>query len=135
VLDTNVLVSGIAYPHGLPGAIVSMWRNGSLEVTLSPYLLDEFRRVLPRLSRNTLSAAEIDRLVDTFLFSADIVVPSEVVASVRDSKDDPVLALLAESGAEALVTGDKDLLALADRYPILTPAEFWRRYGGATGRP
>jgi len=28
------------------------------------------------------------------------------------------------SGAEALVTGDNDLLALREKYPIVTPAEF-----------
>jgi putative PIN family toxin of toxin-antitoxin system len=129
VLDTNVLVSGIAYPYGFSGRIVSMWRNGSLEVILSPYLLDEFRRVLPRLSKNTLSAAEIDRLIDTFLFVSDVIEPGEMAGSVRDSKDDPILALLVESKAEALITGDKDLRVLVDKYPILTPAEFWARYG------
>ncbi|MDR1015465.1 MAG: putative toxin-antitoxin system toxin component, PIN family [Coriobacteriales bacterium] len=55
--------------------------------------------------------------------------PHEIAHSVRDSKDDPILALLVESKAEALIAGDKDLLILADRYPILAPAEFWTRYG------
>jgi len=32
-----------------------------------------------------------------------------------------------ESQAEALVTGDKDLLSLADQYPIFSPAEFSKR--------
>jgi len=32
--------------------------------------------------------------------------------------------------ADYLITGDKDLLALGGRYPILTPAEFWERHGG-----
>ena len=35
-----------------------------------------------------------------------------------------------ETGAEYLITGDKDLLALAGHYPIVTPAEFWARHGG-----
>jgi putative PIN family toxin of toxin-antitoxin system len=129
VIDTNVLVSGVAYPYGFSGKIVSMWRSGSLKVTLSPYLLNEFKRVLPRLSKNTLSAAEVGQLADTFLFIADVIEPSEMTGFVRDSKDDPILALLVESKAEALITGDKDLLALADHYPILTPAEFWEKYG------
>jgi len=29
-----------------------------------------------------------------------------------------------------LITGDKVLLALGDRYPIRTPAEFWAAHGG-----
>jgi len=40
-----------------------------------------------------------------------------------------VLATLRASGADYLITGDKDLLALADRYPIVTPAAFWARHG------
>jgi predicted nucleic acid-binding protein len=49
VLDTNVLVSGLAYPGSIPGRIVSLWRQGGLDVVLSRYILDETVRVLPRL--------------------------------------------------------------------------------------
>ncbi|NCA90917.1 MAG: DNA-binding protein, partial [Gammaproteobacteria bacterium] len=28
------------------------------------------------------------------------------------------------------ITGDKDLLALAGDYPVVTPAEFWARHAG-----
>jgi predicted nucleic acid-binding protein len=40
-----------------------------------------------------------------------------------------VLGTLLASEAQYLITGDKDLLALADRYPIVTPAQFWARHG------
>lgn len=33
--DANVLVSGLAYPGGVPGQIVGTWRQGGLEVVLS----------------------------------------------------------------------------------------------------
>jgi predicted nucleic acid-binding protein len=49
VLDTNVLLSGIAYPASMPGKILAAWRSGSVDVVLSDYILDELRRVLPRL--------------------------------------------------------------------------------------
>jgi predicted nucleic acid-binding protein len=39
-----------------------------------------------------------------------------------------VLALMLASGADLLVTGDKDLLALAQHHPILTPAAFCARH-------
>jgi predicted nucleic acid-binding protein len=32
--------------------------------------------------------------------------------------------------ADYLITGDKDLLALGETYPIVTPAAFWERHGG-----
>lgn len=130
VLDTNFLVSGLAYPGSIPGRIVHIWRQGGLDVILSRYILDEMVRVLPRLSRITLSAAEIRDLADSFLFLADIVEPSsQEDASLRDPNDQAVLATLQASKATYLITGDKDLLALAARYPIVTPAEFWERHG------
>ncbi|THF64880.1 putative toxin-antitoxin system toxin component, PIN family [Pseudothauera nasutitermitis] len=131
VLDTNVLVSGLAYPGSVPGRIVAAWRQGALDVALSRYILDELVRVLPRLSRVSLSAAEIRDLADSLMFLADVVEPGGAEDDqLRDPADQPVLQTLLAGKAHYLVTGDKDLLALADRYPIVTPAEFWTRHGG-----
>ncbi|MDR2163073.1 MAG: hypothetical protein LBO70_03930 [Clostridiales Family XIII bacterium] len=47
----------------------------------------------------------------------------------RISADRRILGTLIASGAEYLVTGDKDLTALADRFPIVTPKAFWDRHG------
>jgi putative PIN family toxin of toxin-antitoxin system len=130
VLDTNVLVSGLAYPGSVPGRIVSVWRQGGLDVVLSRYILDEMSRVLPRLTRAGLSFDEIRDLVDSFMFLADIV-ESDCVRdeSLRDPADQQVLGTLLASKADYLITGDKDLLALAEKYPIVTPATFWERHG------
>lgn len=136
VLDTNVLLSGIAYPASVPGKIIAAWRQGSLDVSLSVYILDELRRVLPRLAhRHGLSEPEMDDLADLLALQAELVEPVAVTgADLRDPNDQPVLGtLLAVIGiteAIYLITGDKDLLAVADRYPILTPAEFWSRHTG-----
>ncbi len=131
VLDTNVLVSGLAYPGSVPGRIVSAWREGGLEVVLSRYILDELVRVLPRLPKVGLSTAEIRDLADSLMFLADFVDPvGTQEAALRDPADQPVLWTLLVAKADYLVTGDKDLLALAAQYPILAPAEFWSRHGG-----
>lgn len=131
VLDTNVLVSGLAYPGSIPGRIVTAWRQGGLDVVLSRYILDELARVLPRLSRVSLSVDEIRDLVDSFMFLADIVEPAGAQDDqLRDRADQPVLRTLLAGDANYLITGDKDLLVLTPRYPIVTPAEFWMRHGG-----
>lgn len=130
VLDTNVLVSGLTYPASIPGRIVNVWCLGGVDVILSRYILEEVSWVLPRLSHNTLTADEIRDLVDSFIFLADIVDPAaQQDLSLRDPADQPVLGTLLASGADYLVTGDKDLLALANRHPIVTPARFWERHG------
>ncbi len=139
VLDTNVIVAGVAYPAGAPGRIVSAWRSGALDVVLSPWILAECARVLPRLRPTAhWTPAEIAEWVDAMAFAAECIDPDAASllqaadAGMRDAADEPVLAALLAallaSGADLLVTGDKDLLALAQQHPILTPAEFCTRH-------
>jgi len=136
VLDTNVLLSGIAFPGSVPGKIMSAWRLGSLEVVLSDFILDELRRVLPRLShRHGLTSAEIDDLLDILSIQAEVLephVPDEEL--LRDVNDLPLLGTLLAAvqmgSINYLITGDKDLLVLGDRYPVISPADFWTRHGG-----
>lgn len=136
VLDTNVLVSGIAYPASVPGRILTAWRHGSVEVLLSSFILEELRRVLPRLAhRHGLGSREIDDLVDILAIQAEVVEPgADIDPELRDFDDQPVLqtllAALAAARADYLITGDKDLLVLAARYPVVTPAQFWAAHGG-----
>jgi putative PIN family toxin of toxin-antitoxin system len=136
VLDTNVLLSGIAYPASVPGKIMSAWRYGSIEVLLFAYILEELRRVLPRLAnRHGLTSAEIEDLVDALSLQAEIIEPLPVAdPELRDIDDQPVLgtllAALKISDVNYLITGDKDLLVLSVRYPIVTPANFWALHAG-----
>ncbi len=116
---------------------MAAWRyHGSIEVLLSPYILDELRRVLPRLKhRHGLSPVEIDDLVDVLSIQAELIEPStSTEPGLRDANDQPVLgtllAALNTTGADYLITGDKDLLALTEHYPIITPAQFWSTHAG-----
>ncbi len=73
---------------------------------------------------------EIDDLIDALAIQAEIIEPlPEPDSALRDTQDQPVLgtllAALQSSGADYLITGDKGLLALADRYRIVAPAQFW----------
>ena len=135
VLDTNVLVSGLAYPTSVPGRIVGAWRGGRLDVVQSRFILAELLRVLPRLNHR-LQWRDEDMLdmVDTLALLADLVEPSAEAApmggpALRDPADGPVLGTLLASGADYLVTGDKNLLVLAPHYAIVTPVWFWTQHG------
>lgn len=125
VLDTNVLVSGLAYPEGVPGRIVAAWNQKALTVVLSQHILSEVVRVLPRLSRTVLTEAAMRDLYDSLSLTADIVEPDqEKDPDLRDPDDQPVLATLRVANADYLITGDKDLLALSNTHPIITPSAF-----------
>ena len=123
VLDTHVLLSGIAYPGSIAGKLLAAWRYGALEVVLSGTILDERRRVLPRLAhRLGLSAQEIDDLINALAIQAEVVEPEIVLdPELTDEYVQPVLG--------TLISGDKALLALRDRCPIRTPAVFWTAHG------
>jgi putative PIN family toxin of toxin-antitoxin system len=131
VLDTNVLVSGLMLPESVPGKIVAAWRGAQFELVLSEPLLDEIGRVLsyPRIQdRLGWGKDEIANFLLLPRFKSDVVdIAQEKGRRTRDPGDDPVLATLLASGADCLVSGDGDLLALRDRYPVLTPADFARR--------
>lgn len=134
ILDTNVLLSGIAYPASIPGKILAAWRHGSIDVVLSDYILDELNRVLPRLqARHRLTTEEMEDLLDILRIQAEIITPDQdPCPELRDQQDQPVLgtllAALRHAGADYLITGDNDLLVLSGQYPILSPAIFWQKH-------
>ena len=130
VLDTNVLISGSVYPASIPGKVLQLSRRGAFELPLSHYILDEVARVLPRFPRFKLAPDEVRDLIDSFFSFARFVEPSsEQEPSLRDAADQQIFGTLRAANADYLITGDKDLLALSDRYPIVTPAQFWSRHG------
>ncbi len=135
VLDTNVLLSGIAYPQSIPGKLLLAWRQGAFELLLSEYIIEDFRRVMPRLAhRHGLLSAEVDDLIESWMLQVALLEPATSDdVMVRDAADVAVLGTFIAARALGspcyLVTGDKDLLALAGEYSIVTPAAFWARHG------
>ena len=131
VLDTNVLVSGLMFPGGVPGRIVEAWFGARFDVVSSREQLEEVARVLayPK-TRRTLGWDDrrIEVFVEGLYLNTDLAQPeSATFAGLRDDSDLPILGALVSSGADVLVTGDQDLLVLRNRYRIETPAEFLRR--------
>ena len=131
VLDTNVLLSGLMVPEGTPGRIVRAWAEVRFEVALSLNQLAEIGRALeyPKIRRKLgWDDQKIELFIKQLYIRAEVIELGPLSVEVlRDPDDAPILATLAAAKADVLVTGDRDLLALRDRYPIETPAEFVRR--------
>jgi putative PIN family toxin of toxin-antitoxin system len=125
VLDPNVLVSAILSRRGPPGQIVSRWLGGELELIVSELLLRELARALeyPKL-RARAKADEASELL-LLLRERAVLSPDPAPAPQRstDPNDDYLLAL-AESERAVVVSGDQDLIGLADEFPIFTPRAF-----------
>ena len=119
----------------MPDKIVAAWRNGSIELLLSQYIFEDLRRVIPRLHhRHGPTGDEIDDLVDLLSILAETIEPDDPDESaLRDSQDMPVLGTLIAGvrshSVHYMITGDKDLLVLSKRYPILSQGDFWAQHG------
>jgi putative PIN family toxin of toxin-antitoxin system len=125
-LDTNVLVSAFA-TRGLCADLV----NAILaehELVVGETVLMELRRVLKQKLR---APSETIEEVDSFLRrEASVVQGGPVLAlDLRDANDRRVLSEAVEARVDVLVTGDRDLLDIAQTSSVLVldPRGLWKR--------
>lgn len=126
VLDANVLVSALLSPRGAPARLLSAWLEGVFEIVASPALLAELQRVLqyPKL-RERITSNDADAFLALLARAAIIAPDTDDPPPIRAADvDDDYLISLAASQNAVLVTGDKQLLAMADDLPIRSPASF-----------
>jgi uncharacterized protein len=130
VLDANVYVGALLKPDGPPGQVIDRFlRLGAFELVISPAVAVEVLAVFarPKLRRYLRPGT---RPAEWFACIATLAieVPGERQVSrlSRDPEDDKYVAAALEGGAEYLVTGDDDLLALGayDTVAILSPRAF-----------
>ena len=135
VADANVLISAaLARSPNAPSVLtLDAALDGRLELITSPLVLREIASVLarPRL-RKYLSADEALRFVTDLAGQTTLLTdPAPPHPAVcRDPDDDYLVALATASHADAIITGDDDLLAI-DReqlaIDILTPRQLVER--------
>ncbi|MCE2392159.1 MAG: putative toxin-antitoxin system toxin component, PIN family [Proteobacteria bacterium] len=128
VLDTNVLVSALLFYSNSVSWLRGDWRSGHIRPLASRDTTAELIRVLA-YPKFALNAAERSDLLDDYLpFCETVAVPDPPpeVPECRDPFDRPFLETALAGRADALVTGDSDVLALVDQFsiPILSPAAF-----------
>jgi uncharacterized protein len=130
LLDANVLISAAIHPSGSPGRIIAMlFAQGAFDLVLSPAIVAEVEIALglPKVRKYLREPAEALLWLADVAAIADLVEDSGVVKGIcRDPDDDVVLAAAVEGRADAIVTGDADLLALEEYegIAIVTPRAF-----------
>jgi len=122
VFDTNVLFSAFV-SHGVcAGLYEECLRLERIVVSLE--ILEELREKLQSKAR--LSGAEAGEVVDAVSSDSDVVPAGPLGTPVcRDPDEDMVLATALSANADAIVTGDEDLLVLQqfEGLPILSPRD------------
>jgi uncharacterized protein len=135
VVDTNILISGSLW-KGPPARLVSAGLAGQVQMFLSLPMLLELRETLqrPRFAQRLVGEGETpESLAQRFRAACHDAIPARTIppAELRDPDDVHVLACALGVQADAIVTGDRDLLDLRffERIPIIDVAEALRRLG------
>ena len=120
VLDANVLLAALAgTPSSPPALLLTGVHSGEGEAIACPMLIEEVRENLSKAYfRARLSELEAAEAVEAYSAVAVMFAdPVDVEPVLRDPEDDYLVALARSCGAEAIITGDKDLLDHPDLHP------------------
>ena len=135
MLDPGVVVAALITPAGVCGRVLRAALDDDYTLVVSPELLAELEDVLlrekfrPYLSEGEAAIAK-SLLARVAELRAD---PGDVSRISPDPDDDYLIALARAAQVDYLVSGDGDLVQLAQvEPPIVTPREFLERL---LGRP
>lgn len=124
VLDTNVLVSALVFRTGKPAALHTAWQAERIRPLASHETASELIRVLAYPKFQLTDIERHDLLAEYLPWCESITVPADIVVpEIRDPDDRMLLGLALAGQADALVTGDQDLLSLIEfPIPMMSPA-------------
>jgi len=123
--DTNVLISGLLFVDSVPGKVLRYVAEQE-RLVLASYIVDELRRVFqnkfPDKAEHLIHYLEREEFE---LFATPLDLRYISIPTLRDAKDEPILASAILADVDILITGDKDFADVKiDRPIILTPAAF-----------
>lgn len=127
VFDTSVALSALVFEQERLAPLRLAWQDGRCRPLVSRATAAEVIRILayPKFGLNAEEQGEL--LADYLPYCTVVRMPHKLprVPECRDPDDVPFLQLALAGKAVALVTGDRDLLAVSGfRIPIIT-AEAW----------
>ena len=128
VIDTNLVLSALVFAAGRLAPLRLAWQGNRVLPLISRFTAAELLRALA-YRKFKLAAHEQEELLADYLpycKTVHIPLPPPATPPCRDIFDVPFLELALIGKAEALVTGDKDLLSIAGSFacPILSADQF-----------
>lgn len=120
VFDTNVLVSALVLPGSRGDEALLRIVEGRDELLMSRPLLDELLDVLARKFARNLE--ELSRVAVFLGDLGEMIEPRERVTTLADDPDNRVLECALSGSADAIVTGDKKMLASGTWRQVRVPS-------------
>ncbi len=132
VIDTNLVLSALVFAGDRLSPLRLAWQGQRVLPLVSKATVAELMRALAYPKFKLASHEQEELLADYLPYckTVRIPVPPPATPHCRDAFDVPFLELILTGKAEALVTGDKDLLSLAGSLacPILSADQFLRKF-------
>lgn len=122
---TNVFVSGIFF-SGPPYQILKAWRDGKIQLVVSPEILEEYTRVGEELATR-FPAMDLRPIFELAAVNAEMVSTAESAEPICDDRDDDKFFLCAASAkCKVIVSGEQHLLARSGYggVRVLKPRDF-----------
>lgn len=142
VFDTNLFVSSVLVPEGVPAQAIDAWRDHQFLLVISPAIMREIASTLryDRIRRKYgITEEDIAGLLALLETDAEVVSgEAEVAGSVPEDPDDEAILACALNGqADVIVSGDNHLLLLGQfqTIPILTVRQFMDRLAQTGAEP
>lgn len=128
VLDTNILISARHF-GGKPGIIFDLITvERQLEGATSPFLLNEYYRVLrEKFQYDEKMIRQVDRVMRDYF---TVVEPETIPDILIDKPDNNVIAVVDATDIDVIISGDNLVLDLKEYkgVPIMTPTAFLARH-------
>lgn len=112
VFDSNILIAALLFPGGRAEAAVANIFDGVDDLVISRPIIQEVLSVLA--SKFSRDKEELSRVAVVLGDMGQIVEPSRRLSVLRDEPDNRILECAVEGNAEAIVTGDKAMLAIGE---------------------
>ena len=129
VIDTGIFVSALIRPSGTIGDVLHALRDQKFTAIYSTQMIVEIVDVLSRPKfqiKYHIQPDDLTALINLIRLRGELVIPNRKITACRDPKDNKFLEAALAGEAEAIATGDDDLLVLHpfEGVKILRPAEF-----------
>lgn len=129
VFDTNVLVSGLLSPYGLPSELVRLVAAGDLALCYDLRILTEYKEVLLR-SKFSFSPEDIHIFMEQVVSGGELVSTKPLPFRLPDPGDEVFLEAALAGNVPFLVTGNIKHFHTKEKIPVqvVLPAAFLAKY-------
>ncbi len=126
VLDTNVLIDGFKDEYSYEKRVIDEITAGRIEAFANKQTVQENKLIISQLLDNP----EYKEELNNFFGQVTHVINRHRIHIVPDEEDNKILESAVESGAEFLITNDRDLLGLGGygNIKIVRAIDFWAHY-------